>query len=178
MKNCNMVIVALLATALFVEACGGGSTEKQQAGELGDTSILKEGGVVFNDDSAAAILASYIKVKDALVASDASHAGNAADTLASLLSNYAGCENTAIFAQEMANNHDLAAQRAAFKAVSKDLVGVFTHAPKASGTLYLQHCPMYDENKGGDWLSLESTIKNPYYGDEMLTCGKVVKEIE
>ncbi|WP_169719530.1 DUF3347 domain-containing protein [Olivibacter sitiensis] len=165
-------IIMLLAIA----SCGGG--QGGNADKAADTTNLASDGVVFDDDSAALILSSYMRVKDALVESDAVKASDEADKLASMLSNYEGCENTSMLAQEIANNHDLAAQRAAFKAVSHDIIGVFEHAPKASGTIYLQHCPMYDENKGGDWLSTSSEIRNPYYGDEMLTCGKVIKEIE
>ncbi|EKF53808.1 hypothetical protein I215_15663, partial [Galbibacter marinus] len=42
-------------------------------------------------------------------------------------------------------------------------------------TLYQQFCPMYDG--GSAWLSLSKDIKNPYYGSQMLNCGKVQKEI-
>lgn len=40
-------------------------------------------------------------------------------------------------------------------------------------TVYIQHCPMANKDKGADWLSLEKEIKNPYYGASMLTCGEV-----
>jgi len=35
--------------------------------------------------------------------------------------------------------------------------------------LYQQYCPM----KKSYWLSKDAAIKNPYYGKQMLTCGKV-----
>jgi hypothetical protein len=34
---------------------------------------------------------------------------------------------------------------------------------------------MYDG--GSAWLSMEEDIKNPYYGSQMLNCGKVQREI-
>jgi Cu(I)/Ag(I) efflux system membrane fusion protein len=37
---------------------------------------------------------------------------------------------------------------------------------------------MANNNSGADWLSLEKVIKNPYFGDKMLTCGSVVRIIE
>jgi Cu(I)/Ag(I) efflux system membrane fusion protein len=46
-----------------------------------------------------------------------------------------------------------------------------------SETLYVQHCPMADNNKGADWLSTEKEIRNPYFGESMLTCGEVTGEI-
>lgn len=45
-------------------------------------------------------------------------------------------------------------------------------------TLYIQYCPMADNDKGADWLSLEKEIKNPYFGKSMLKCGEVKKEIK
>jgi Cu(I)/Ag(I) efflux system membrane fusion protein len=38
-------------------------------------------------------------------------------------------------------------------------------------TVYYQFCPMYTDN-GAYWLSETSQILNPYYGDQMLTCGE------
>lgn len=175
-RNVYVLGISLLCVFFMAASCGNNGTG--DGTETSDTTLLKDAGVIFNDDSASQILASYMKVKDALVESDAVKAADEADTLASLLADYKGCENTAIMAQEMANSHDLAAQRAVFKSVSNELIGIYEHAPKASGTLYLQHCPMYDESKGGDWLSMSSDIRNPYYGDDMLTCGKVVRKIE
>jgi Cu(I)/Ag(I) efflux system membrane fusion protein len=43
--------------------------------------------------------------------------------------------------------------------------------------IYVQHCPMADSNKGADWLSKEKEILNPYFGQDMLTCGEVKKKI-
>jgi len=37
--------------------------------------------------------------------------------------------------------------------------------------IYQQHCPMAFEDKGANWLSNESDIKNPYFGKKMLECG-------
>jgi Cu(I)/Ag(I) efflux system membrane fusion protein len=45
-----------------------------------------------------------------------------------------------------------------------------------SETLYLQHCPMADNDKGADWLSKEEPIINPYFGASMLSCGEVKKK--
>jgi hypothetical protein len=36
------------------------------------------------------------------------------------------------------------------------------------------YCPM----KKANWLSSSATIKNPYYGNSMLTCGKVVETLK
>ena len=43
--------------------------------------------------------------------------------------------------------------------------------------LYQDFCPMYNNNKGAQWLSTTEEIKNPYFGSKMMGCGKVQKEI-
>jgi len=45
-------------------------------------------------------------------------------------------------------------------------------------TLYIQYCPMANNDKGADWLSSEKEIKNPYFGKSMLKCGEITKEIK
>lgn len=45
-------------------------------------------------------------------------------------------------------------------------------------TLYIEFCPMADNNKGGYWISAQENILNPYFGDKMLTCGSVMETIK
>lgn len=64
-------------------------------------------------------------------------------------------------------------QRELFKALSKNLYELLKTA-KAATPVYYQYCPMQDAN----WLSKENAVKNPYYGAQMLTCGKTVETIQ
>ena len=43
--------------------------------------------------------------------------------------------------------------------------------------IYYQYCPMYNGGKGANWLSKENIIKNTYFGDQMLTCGRTIETI-
>lgn len=43
--------------------------------------------------------------------------------------------------------------------------------------IYVQYCPMANNNNGAEWLSLEKEIKNPYFGASMLMCGSIKNEI-
>jgi len=65
-----------------------------------------------------------------------------------------------------------------FIALSDWMIQVTETFRPISETLYLQHCPMADNDKGADWLSKEEPIVNPYFGESMLRCGEVVKKIE
>jgi hypothetical protein len=49
---------------------------------------------------------------------------------------------------------------------------------KADETLYYQHCLMYNDGEGANWLSKENTVRNPYFGNAMLTCGKTTETIK
>ena len=43
--------------------------------------------------------------------------------------------------------------------------------------LYQLFCPMYNNNKGGKWLSTSDKIKNPFFSGEKKKCGRVLVEI-
>lgn len=174
MKKKTLFIIAF--TLLCAYACNNrnGSKVSQEA----DTAALSAQGVVLENDTLTNVLAAYMKLKDALVASDAKIAGEASNRLSESLKMIHGCENTAMLAQELANSNDLVLQRTAFSAISKDLIAMYQHTSLNSGEIYVIHCPMYNNNEGGDWLSTSTEIKNPYFGNEMLTCGTVTQEIK
>ena len=49
-------------------------------------------------------------------------------------------------------------------------------AVKSYGTgekIYVQFCPMANDDQGAYWLSKKTEILNPYFGDMMLHCGEV-----
>lgn len=43
--------------------------------------------------------------------------------------------------------------------------------------LYVDYCPMANDNKGAYWLSQTKEIRNPYLGRKMPACGEVRKEL-
>lgn len=65
-------------------------------------------------------------------------------------------------------------QREHFAKLSAAMIEVMK-VIKPEYTVFIDHCPMY--GKGADWLSKESGIKNPYYGNQMLTCGSTKETI-
>ena len=64
---------------------------------------------------------------------------------------------------------DLNAARQAFNPLSESVIA----AAKAANLpdVKVAYCPMAK----GSWLQKDSTIKNPYYGSQMLTCGEFKK---
>ena len=168
----------LLLGCIWAVQIACNSQSNKRASEKADTTAISAQGIVIEDDTLSAVFANYIALKDALVASDAKLAGDFSNKLSENLKAIHGCENTAILAQELANSNDLALQRSAFSVISEDLIAMFQQVTLNSGEIYVIHCPMYKNKAGADWLSTSSAIKNPYFGDEMLTCGTVIQEIK
>lgn len=73
---------------------------------------------------------------------------------------------------------DIEGARKYFKPLSGQMVALAKAFGPFGETVYVQHCPMADNNTGADWLSLDEQIKNPYFGDKMLKCGSVTATIK
>jgi Cu(I)/Ag(I) efflux system membrane fusion protein len=69
-------------------------------------------------------------------------------------------------------------QRRHFIALSNGMITLVKKFKPPVDRLYIQFCPMADNDQGATWLSSEEQIRNPYFGDMMLTCGNVREEIE
>ncbi|MFA0960587.1 DUF3347 domain-containing protein [Roseivirga sp. BDSF3-8] len=72
---------------------------------------------------------------------------------------------------------DLPMQRKSFEELSSTVYAL-AKTFGSEQTLYYQYCPMAFDNKGAYWISGEEEIKNPYFGDAMLKCGRVEETIE
>ncbi|HAR74516.1 MAG TPA: mercury transporter [Flavobacteriaceae bacterium] len=76
--------------------------------------------------------------------------------------------------KQLSQEKNIEKQRTTFAKLSQPM---FKLAQKANlgYTLYYQNCPMF--NGGSNWLSKDSDIKNPFYGNMMLTCGSTVDKL-
>lgn len=135
---------------------------------------------------------SYLGIKNALVQSNGSNASKASKAFLSalaktdmkLLDGTAHMEWMELLekmkktASDISTTGSVDEQRSSFSSLSDQMY----EAVKAFGligkTAYYQFCPMYNNNKGAYWLSEMSEIKNPYYGDEMLTCGETREKVK
>ncbi|WP_312207204.1 DUF3347 domain-containing protein [Epilithonimonas hominis] len=140
--------------------------------------------------SIAPIIKDYLALKNALVADNDKAAANAGKQLFTTLKNvdmksipankhkeYMDiAENAKENAEHIGDNTGkIDHQREHLASLSKDvsdLITLFGTTQK----LYQDYCPMYNDGKGAVWISEAKTIKNPYYGSKMLTCGSVKKE--
>jgi Cu(I)/Ag(I) efflux system membrane fusion protein len=129
------------------------------------------------------IIGQYLRIKDALVATDAEEAANAAKKLKDILLNKKNLillshdsSNMNFIIEEIIDNKDIKSKRVSFYELSKSLIKEFKNKSietKEGQDIYIQFCPMAMNNKGAIWLSAEYNVLNPYYGETMLKCGVV-----
>jgi hypothetical protein len=172
--NKYIVAVCLLAMA----SCGNPDKDSAKVTDsVAVTTPVTSKTVSFKEPEIQGIYENYIVLKDILVKGDEQGAREAAKVLSGKLSLYKGCENTALIADKINAAKSLKDQRKEFTYLSSDVIALFKHATLSEGTIYVQHCPMANNGEGGDWLSSQKEVRNPYYGDEMLECGAVIEEI-
>lgn len=138
-----------------------------------------------------AVFDNYFSLKDALVKTDATIASAKAKDLQTAI-NAVKMEKLpkdvhAVWmkvlndlkedAEHINGTKDIAHQRNHFMSLSTNIYALIKIA-KPAETVYYQFCPMANEGKGANWLSKESGVRNPYYGSQMLTCGKTIETIK
>jgi Cu(I)/Ag(I) efflux system membrane fusion protein len=79
--------------------------------------------------------------------------------------------------QHIEHQENIASLRESFIHISNGMIAIAESFEPNSFPIYIQHCPMANSDKGADWLSRAKEIRNPYFGESMLTCGEVTKEI-
>lgn len=133
------------------------------------------------------LMEAYLALKDALVETEADRAAQAAQgllervnaALPSALSGAAAAywegKRDALrqHSGKIAQSKDVETQRQQFEFVSLLLIEASKVLGVHGKTLYVQYCPMAFDNQGAPWLSQETAILNPYFGDKMLRCGVV-----
>ena len=136
------------------------ASQKIDEGILVDVSFTKEEATALFDD--------YIVLKNALVQTDVSATSKAALALAKHLSSFENNETALAAVKAIVNTKTIEAQRTEFVVLSSE-VEKLLQGLVASGAFYKQYCPMAFGNKGAYWLSNSRDIRNPYFGDKMLT---------
>jgi membrane fusion protein, copper/silver efflux system len=74
--------------------------------------------------------------------------------------------------KQIASSDDLEGQRKTFSIFNDVFHKTIITFSLMGKTVYYQFCPMMNDNKGAYWLSETNEIRNPYYGESMLTCGE------
>ncbi len=137
------------------------------------------------------IFENYFTLKDALVKSDGKLASTIAkDLLVNIneikMDKLSQEEHTAWMkvlsslksnTEKISETTSVEKQRITFMELSANFYDLLK-VSKQENAIYYQNCPMYNDGKGANWLSKENAVKNPYYGSQMLTCGKTIETIK
>ena len=190
MKNLHTCVSIL--SLIFLLSCSNRDKRTNQVDEKSTDETLisaladAESNITAQTDE---IITTYLYMKDALVNEDSATAAAAGSDLIKQLKSYKIdsydnenqsnlqklIDEATLHAQYIAEN-SIAIQREHFDILSKNMIDLI----EITGTtkkLYVAYCPMYNNDKGAQWLSDSEEIKNPYYGSAMLTCGEIQREI-
>ena len=190
MKNIFFVIAI---GAITLSACNSSSNNKpRQSNKMNDSS--KESSVQKVSALTSPVnglLQIYLQMKNAFVNDDDKGAAKAGNEMLKALNDFdksslkeeerKSFEDISDDAKEHAehigmNAGNIKHQREHFDMLSKDMYDLVKKFA-AGEKIYVDYCPMYNDNKGATWLSETKEIKNPYLGKEMDTCGTVKEEL-
>jgi len=174
-----------------VDAAAQLQGKKSMMNQTGKSNMLTKMKMEFSDeaqDTFGDLLEIYLNLKDALVASDeeqtqmlAQKGAEVASKISDLpMGDMAKSHMSRLEGQlaNIASKNNLKNQRDDFVQLSQNIIQIAQQMNMLETKLYVQHCPMANNDNGANWLSLEEEIRNPYYGDAMLTCGSVVGTID
>ncbi len=187
------LIYSLTFSLLFLAACTGSGNKTQKDGAKDSTSTHNTSPASSEKGkSTATLLNAYLKLKNAFTTDNDKEAAVAGNEMVNAFASFdkksltTGQSKVYTEIQDDAKEHaehiganagNITHQREHFDMLSKDMYDLI----KLLGTsqpLYVDHCPMYNNNKGAIWLSEIKDIKNPYLGKAMPTCGTVKEELK
>ena len=186
--------IAVIASILLI-ACQDPSTARVEVKKnLPDSTIYANPGntevsaPVKEDTLVKEVLQAYLDLKNALAADKSKEAATSGEKMLSALnafpvSSLSSAQQSEVNeivsdAKEHAehigeNAGNIKHQREHFQELSNDMYDLLKQVG-TSQTVYKDSCPMVK----AIWISEKKEIFNPYYGKDMLTCGKVQETIE
>ncbi len=131
--------------------------------------------VVFSQVKDQQIFDLYLAIKKALVNSNEKEVQLQAKKLEAVIKDSDANKQLKAISKLIALTKDIHKQRDFFVGLTDQIEKYIDKVDITSGEFYKQFCPMALEGKGGYWLSDSKEIRNPYFGNKMLTCGSVKK---
>ena len=186
---------ALCLLTLTVVSCKNKDEKKE-------TTVTEEkntsGGILYSETFITSfnnVLNAYYNLKDAFVKSDTVAVNAAGAQLKTLLDSLKLDEvqqkDTVAFSSisgrpgdasaeiaGMLAENDLEKKRESFEMISSAFYDLIRAVRPGGVTAYYQYCPMAFNDKGAYWLSNADSIRNPYFGKKMLTCGEVKETLK
>jgi len=158
----------------------------------GKPSMMNPGGGIVSTghDQLNTLFEQYILLKNAFVQSDVNKVKQAAQMVEQALSKVdmrllTGDAHTQWMdllanlnnqIKQIKSSGVLEGQRESFSVFNNQFYKAIKTFGLMGKTVYYQFCPMAFDNAGAYWLSETEVVRNPYFGESMLTCGET-KEI-
>lgn len=131
----------------------------------------------------------YLAVKNALIDNNGSGAASASNKISAAMKTFdkslLSAEQKKVYddieddlkehAEHIGKNGDKVSYQREHFSMMSEVMYTLVKAFGAGITLYHDHCPMFNDGKGAIWLSETKNIRNPYYGEKMMTCGSVME---
>ena len=190
------------ASAIIFSSCGNDSTDQggTATNDTTATGNTKPGNETAPNDVESTtsapmkeVVDHYLHVKNALANDNGAEAASGAKAMVASLEKINATSFTAEqkklyddvapdlkeHAEHTAGNAgNIGHQREHFITMSQDVYEL-VKGFGATKTLYKDHCPMANDNKGANWISeTEEVNNNPYMGKKMPKCGKLEETIK
>ncbi|MBU3026085.1 efflux RND transporter periplasmic adaptor subunit [Zobellia galactanivorans] len=78
----------------------------------------------------------------------------------------------------ISESDDIEKQRDHFVVLNQNMIPILKNIDDIKSKVFIQKCPMANNNNGAFWISADSEIRNPYYGEQMLTCGSTIDSLK
>ncbi|SDE14700.1 membrane fusion protein, Cu(I)/Ag(I) efflux system [Pricia antarctica] len=78
----------------------------------------------------------------------------------------------------IAENDAIENQRDNFVVLNENMVPIVMNIDDMDPKVFIQKCPMANNNRGAFWISADEEIRNPYYGVQMMTCGSIIDSVD
>lgn len=143
-----------------------------------------------NSVDLSGMLPNYMELQEAFVATDLPKAKEIAKKYANYIINNIlnsnelkqsdyeqEVESIVDLSKGIAEDNDIEKARKKFSNISVLMIDIIDATKSYNDKLYVMKCPMATVGDSAVWLSKNKKVLNPYYGDKMLNCGFVKREI-
>ena len=176
----NGLLIGVFAASLGFYSCGdkvAKTDDKVMDQDIASDSLVDSSkeeviNVQFKETTTATVFEHYIEIKNALVTSDNKLAQDHAKMLKESLVEAKAEQSLVDAANQLMEATDINKQRESFSKITQGM-DAFLKGSLSSGQIYKQFCPMAFEGKGDYWYANEAEIRNPYFGEKMLNCGRI-----
>ena len=179
-------ILFILANLILLNSCNFSNSKKPEIIEIKKNNKPE---IKIEEIKVEGYLGNYFKIKNFLVNDDSKNSYEALFEFENSIKSietvkFSDVDQSQIksIINNILNNVDkmksesIKIQRLYFEKLSQNIFNLINIInPKIK--VFHQYCPMFNQNKGGMWLSSSKEIFNPLFGSSMLKCGYVKSEI-